>query len=152
MHEFNRAYQLQTERSALILAAALDNANFAIKSTMLINGGASIAILAFIGQLHEGGKEEFDLANLLMESLVYFAIGAGISSMAMVCAYFANYFYFSSAQTMSISNKYPYIHNNFTSNRWNNTAIFFHVLGIVFVIMSISIFIYSAILIRNAII
>ena len=152
MQESDRIHQLQSERSSMLLSAALENANLAIKSTMLINGGAAIAILAFIGQMNDNEDKELELVISLTRSLILFAIGAGFSTAAIIFGYFSNYSYFESSQYMSASHEYPYLQTNVSSKKWRKIAISFHTIGIFCVITSISLFIYGVYLVGHSII
>lgn len=60
--------------------------NFALKSAILINGGASVAMLAFIGHLFSI-SEGIVRAEQLSSSLVVFAIGTLVAAIASGATY-----------------------------------------------------------------
>src|SRR5262245_49137007 len=76
MHALNEAYlKLASE-------AAVKYVESGIKAIMLINGGASVSLLAFIGGLAAQGKVQVRGLSLLTNSLMWFA--SGVLSAAIV--------------------------------------------------------------------
>ena len=69
--------------------AAIESANVAVRSLLLINGGASVALLAFIGAI-ETGNPEVD-SRVLVEPIWWFAVGVGLAVFVAVLAYVVNY-------------------------------------------------------------
>jgi hypothetical protein len=56
LRDAKRAHDSATDFAAKVNAAALDNANLAMRTAVLINGGAAVSVLAFIGGLISQGK------------------------------------------------------------------------------------------------
>ena len=67
---------------------ATTHASGAIKSAILLNGAAAIAVLAFIGAMVGKGPEKVDVSHLI-EPLHHFLIGALSAAIASGTAYLA---------------------------------------------------------------
>lgn len=68
---------------------AVESANVAIRALLLINGGAVVALLAFLGALESGDAEAVSL-NQFVSALRYFAYGVGFSAVTAALAYLVN--------------------------------------------------------------
>jgi hypothetical protein len=89
----------QDERIARLEAASLDAASNGIKALLVLNGGASIAILAFLAQAlgKDGVSSEYaQLVREMVRSLAFFALGAGAAVLTTFFAYYANQQYVTS--------------------------------------------------------
>jgi hypothetical protein len=75
--------------------ASIDASTQGLKALLLLNGGACIALLAFISSVvgtKVAGREAAFVSSA-RQALVYFAIGAGLSVVTCVFAYLANQAY-----------------------------------------------------------
>lgn len=84
------------ERFHALEAAAMEGAAQGLKSLFLLNGGACIALMTFVGSAStsENLKAEFvPLVESATKSLICFAVGAGLAVLAMTCAYLTNQAY-----------------------------------------------------------
>jgi hypothetical protein len=66
--------------------AAIKGAETALRSALLINGGAAISVLAFIGGLAMQSRIRLDQLHAVAHSLVLFAFGVVAAVVAMVLA------------------------------------------------------------------
>lgn len=93
------------ERAVALENAAIETANQGIKALLLLNGGASIAILGFLANVI--GKDLDIRSKHFLEaatnSLVFFSTGAGIAVFLTLLAYLANSAYAGHLQTGSMS-------------------------------------------------
>lgn len=69
--------------------AAIETANIAVRSLLLINGGASVALLAFVGAV-ESGNSAIN-SDVLVEPIWRFAVGVGLAVLTAIFAYLVNY-------------------------------------------------------------
>jgi len=90
-----------------MLKATMEYGGAAIKSSLLINGGAAIALLAFIGKIW-GPESKADIQDLSC-SLIFFVMGVAFSAMAMAAAYFTQGYYT--------------VNNDKAGNTWKKVAI-----------------------------
>src|SRR5215510_14691559 len=84
MRDAERMHTLNEEYLKLANEAAVKYAEAAVKAIMLINGGASVSLLAFIGGLTAQGKVQLRGISLFANSLMWFA--SGVLSAAIVAA------------------------------------------------------------------
>jgi len=87
---------MDTERFKTFEAAAIEGAAQGLKALLLLNGGACVALLAFVGSTATSGslRPEFvPLISAATSSLIWFAAGSGISVLACLFAYWTNQTY-----------------------------------------------------------
>jgi hypothetical protein len=114
-----REHDLLREHAIKINEAAATSANQALRTALLINGGASVAMLAFIGGLVSNGKVLVgsQLATLAAP-LVWFAIGVAFAGLATAFAYFTNYSNVGAAYSMKRIWEHPWHEETPASKRW----------------------------------
>ncbi len=116
-HESNLAHYRATREAALdMFRSVIGFAQYALKTIILVNGGAAVAMLALIGNIWSK-ESSVEVAKAIACSEAYFAFGVLIGAIATSTAYFTQYFY-------ERASKYP------------NVAIGFHIATIVLVVGS----------------
>lgn len=70
--------------------AAGEAANIALRAAILVNGGAAIALLAFIGSLAAQGRVANQEIEAVANSLLRFAGGVAMALLATLLAYLVN--------------------------------------------------------------
>jgi hypothetical protein len=93
--ELNRQHAIAAhERRFQSLAdarkAAIDAATTAIRSLILVNGGAVVALLAFAGAIETGENGSTVSLGSLAAPIWWFAVGVGLSTAAAMWAYMVN--------------------------------------------------------------
>ena len=131
--------------------ASTRDAQEAIKVVLLINGGGTVAILAFIGAL--ASRTGITLANLkaITSSLYWFSGGIISSGVTATFAYLANTMY---AWHLSLIDKvwaYPYVRENVKSRRMSRWAKGFHWAGLILAIAGLGLFIRGVYVAAHAI-
>lgn len=132
--------------------AAINNANIALRALVLVNGGAAIAVLAFVGSLVSS-----DVANItsklseLTAPLIWFAVGVALSPLGMAFAYFTNY-----SSAVSSINKtrlyiHPYLKDTADSRRWEKIGRWCHIAAVVLAFASLGCFLLGMFDVREAI-
>ena len=101
-HEENR--QMYTDARK----AAIDSANVAIRALLLVNGGAVVALLAFIGAIEAGESAAVSLEPLV-EPVWFFAIGTGLSAVISTLAYHVNMFDSDIISSVQLTWQHPYV-------------------------------------------
>lgn len=82
-------YRAQQEMNREMFRSVIDAGSAAVKSSLLINGGASVALLAFIGNIGAKGH----IPNALLVAIASFCIGVLTSAMAMGARYLSQHCY-----------------------------------------------------------
>ena len=85
-----RAHDDERDFATAANAAAIKNAQEAIKAVILINGGSSVAMLAFIGTLVSRDFLSPSQMADITKPLMWFASGVGAAMIAAAAAYFTN--------------------------------------------------------------
>jgi len=99
MEILKKDLQLIIEREKSIIASQIEMRKSvialgqdAIKSSFLLQGGASVALLAFIGKLADGHKEKIPV---FAKCLLWFIIGAALIAGVAIISYMCNRCYLS---------------------------------------------------------
>lgn len=116
--------------------ASIQSGQAALKSVILINGVASVAILAFIGNLATSEKSKA-LIPILSCSLAYFVFGTLVAAMASGGAYLSQAYYSQANQEEE---------NAEAMERWEKRGKVFQYTTIIFVIVSYILFGLGALL------
>ncbi len=97
--------EARNDRHARLEQASIDAAHEGLKALLLLNGGASIAVLGFLAttlkDATEGGFQAL-IAGML-DSLVWFAVGSGLAVFTSFCAYLSNQAYATSLLQPQVS-------------------------------------------------
>lgn len=91
----DRYRALTDERFHALEAASIEASNAGLKALLLLNGGAAVALLAFLANTFSADMDT-DRARFFqaaVSSLVFFASGAGLSVLVSVFAYLTNQSY-----------------------------------------------------------
>src|ERR1700676_1320142 len=77
--EAHRAHDNRVAFHNYVNQAAMESANIALKTLIVINGGAAIAILTFLGGV--ASKDKIDIAHVTPVAMTirYFAIGVALT-------------------------------------------------------------------------
>ena len=122
-HERNIAhYEAQQLHSIEIFRSVIAYGQAVLKSAILINGGAAVALLAFIGNIWAKGISQ-DAVNSLTSSIAFFAYGVLVAALGTAGSYFTQYCYYEG---------------------FHRAAIVFHVLTVLIVICAFMLFGFGA--------
>jgi hypothetical protein len=132
--------------------AVIKAGEVAIRTVMLINGGAAVSMLAFIGALvRQDGVTVKQVAGV-SGSLLWFAGGVAAAVFALAHAYCTNYCYVSAENSKIFTFDHPYIIDGANTRRWLNWGYVFHVGAVVWGMASLIAFLVGMIDVRNAIV
>jgi hypothetical protein len=146
-----RAHDKIDEFFTSINEATITTSSLALRMAMLINGGAAIAILTFIGGLVS--KDGIEIAKLdkVANSLTWFALGV-VSAVAGICfAYLTHYAMAGVASSKTKKWEPPYVEAGPSSVIWRRLNIVFHLLALIAGLASLSLFIMGVFSVRAAI-
>ena len=151
-HDAQRAHDRNHEFAIKTNESAVNSANLALRTAVLINGGAAISLLAFIGGLVSNGKLPVgDQLVKVTAPLIYFATGVALATLAMAFAYFTNYSAVSAATSMKRIWQHPFLEATTGSRRWHNIYIGCIVVAVIVAFVSLFFFVMGMIEVRNAI-
>ena len=129
----------------------IQNANIALRTAVLINGAAAIAMLSFISSLY---AKDPNAANRdygsLTEPLMWFAVGVALGAFAIAMSYFTNYGIVANAVHKLEDYNPPYIHDTPLSKRWLRAGITCQIIAIICGLSSLGTFVYGMLQIKHA--
>lgn len=118
--KYDRRMELWKEARLEMTRAVISFGQGAIRSLILINGGAAVAIMTFLGNF---GGESNQSADLFAKSLLLFALGVAAAALVGGFAYVTQFLYESS------------------SGRLSKVGIGFHWAAVLLAILSITLFV-----------
>src|SRR5262249_10199024 len=122
--------------------------NVALRTAVLINGGAAIAVLGFIGAV--AAKEKITVAQIstIAGSLMWFAVGVACAVLSMTFAYFTNYSMVAVENSKEKIWEHPYVKAGPRTNRliWVNRAL--HSVAVLSALASLALFIFGMLEVR----
>jgi hypothetical protein len=105
---------------------AVTNGREGIKALMLINGGAAVAMLGFVGALAAKGSSVLTQMVPVANSLMWFAVGMAVAVVAFGLSYCANFCYAQAVSKYQRTYDHPFIVASDDSKWWQRNGAFFH--------------------------
>jgi hypothetical protein len=147
-----RAHDEMAEFAGTANKAAIDNVGLVFRSLLLINGGAAVSVLAFVGGLISQGKFSLGAqAAGVAHALLLFAFGALASAAGTGLAYFTHLSVAGHALTVARQWDPPFVVETPTSRRWFRGSIIFLSLAIVSGIAAAALFLCGIVEVSHAI-
>lgn len=142
--EAERAHDRVDQQFAAMNDAAIKASSLAVRTALLINGGAAIALISFIGHLPPSKMKT------VAETIIWFAWGVVASASALVLAYFTHYSMAGFINSHQRSYDAPFVTAGATTNRWLQWKRFFHISAALCGLLSIVLFILGMFEVRDA--
>jgi hypothetical protein len=124
--------------------AAIKSGELALRMALLINGGAAIALLTFIGTLPKEQK------RAVADTLVWFGSGVGLAVLAIAGTYFTNYFMLEIASSKLRRWEHPYVDIGPNTAKYEKLNIGFHLISVALGVASVVAFAIGLLCIRTA--
>jgi hypothetical protein len=140
IHAAERAHDDERDFATAANAAAIKNAEEAIKAVILINGGSSVAMLAFIGTLVSRDFLSPSQIADIAKPLMWFASGVGAGVVTAAAAYFTNLGISGSSSRKKRNYEQPFTEPTPSSLRHAQFGEVFRWVGIAAVIVSMGCF------------
>lgn len=142
---YNALHDQQAQEAVL-------NGREGIKALILINGGAAITMLGFVGAF--AGKTGFDIKHLtpIANSLLWFAGGIVLAVTSFGFSYVANFAYAACTSRMKTSYEHPFVTDTPGSIWWRELGIKFHYAALAIAALGLVLFLLGIWSVRNAII
>jgi hypothetical protein len=146
-----RRHAAAREQETRLDEATIAAGQLAIRMAILINGGAAVAVLAFVGGLV--GHEQVKLSHLVRVagSLQLFAWGVVAAGAALGLFYCTNYCHTRLWQSYRLIVDPPYIQEGDKSKSWRWGGHFFHVTAVIAGLLSLGFFIWGVIAVYRSI-
>jgi hypothetical protein len=113
-----RAHERESEFFNTNNNAAIKSGEDAIKALTLINGGSSVAMLAFVGTLASKDQYTSEQLALVAAPLIWFATGVGLAVAAACLSYFSNRAIAELSLTRVKTWQDPFVTDGERSKRW----------------------------------
>ncbi|TCL09156.1 hypothetical protein BXY66_1201 [Shimia isoporae] len=120
--------------------AAVGFAEATVKALLLLNGGAAVAMLAFVANLGAANDSAIDLPSVV-RSLVWYAGGAGFAVLTAGFCYVVMYLQATHAQSHEFKYAHPFVVEGPKTVGRRKLVNFFHVAALVIAVVSLASFI-----------
>jgi hypothetical protein len=140
-----RAHDVNTEFFYRVNDATIATGTLAVRMSLLVNGGAAIAILAFIKDLSAANKA------VVANGLAWFAWGAATAVAGIGLAYFTNYYTAEFISRKQLSSQAPFVRDTPASEKAARLKTIFHFFALAVSIASLSLFVRGMFAVKTAI-
>jgi hypothetical protein len=143
-HVALRAHDRSNAFARQINEAAINAANLTLRTALLINAGAAVALLTFVGSLPAEQK------RAVAATLDWFAWGVAAAVAGLACAYFTNHGLAVQERSKTFTDVPPYVINGANTKRWSYVVLVFRVLAIIVGSASVVLFLVGMLSVRAA--
>jgi hypothetical protein len=149
LHEQNaqaaqRAHDRSNEFARQINEAAINAASLTLRMALLINGGAAVALLTFVGSLPAEQK------RAVAATLDWFAWGVAAAVAGLACAYFTNHGLAVQERSKTLTDQPPYVINGVDTQRWRYFVLVLRLLAVIVGTGSVVLFLFGMLSVRDA--
>ena len=147
--EARRAHDRFAEFHLALSESAIKNSELTLRTGVLINGGAAISVLAFIG----GPQGRIGISQLggIADCLILFALGVASATAGMCFAYLTHYFTFAGQESNKLSGEPPFVQSGPTTKWWKLSARVVYDLAILACLASLILFVMGMFDVKDAI-
>ncbi len=133
MRTADAAHERYFRDAASLFGSVLSFADTALRGSAILNGGAAVATLAFIGALVTAQTPRQLDYSPLGTILSVFGVGVLLSTVAGGISYLAQWFYSSAHQDCELKWDHPYVEATAKSRSLNAVGAGFHILAVILV-------------------
>ena len=145
-----RAHENLTEFTRQNYEAAFKSGQIALRTVVLVNGGAAVAVLFFLGAI--AARVSVAQISIVASSLIWFVAGITCGLIALTCAYLTNLYDANVGTSLSQTWQYPYSQPGRYTQYFVRLSRFVHVLAILAGSASLLLFVVGMWDVRSAII
>lgn len=145
-----RAHDQQNELVKTTYAASADAANVAMRALLLVNGGAVVALLAFVGAIEAGDNSSTD-TTALIDSVYWFSLGVGLAVVTAALAYLTFLCDNWMAIAVSMNWEYPFIVDKRSVKPLNILRVISHVIALATAVSALVAFFVGIESVRSAV-
>jgi hypothetical protein len=146
-----RAHDRNNEIEDLYNKNADTHAQAAIRILLTINGGAAVALLAFVAGLASKADRTLQQLDPIVAQLKWFILGVISSGIAAALAYVTSYLYAGAVHWNQHNWEAPYIVQTMRSKRWRYFGYALHLLGFSTAVAGLFLFGYGMYKVQRAI-
>jgi hypothetical protein len=136
-----RAQDRMHEDRHKITDAAMQSGQVTIKTAAVMNGGAAVVVLGFVGGLIGQGRVELSQINTIAGSLMWFVYGVAAAVCSLGSAYIVNYCRRWQIDTLKETDAPPYFVPTTASARWKWITRAFQLIALVVGVLSLVFFV-----------
>ena len=151
MDEARRAHDRLDEFAQSINDSAIKSADAVLRNCLLINGGAAVAILAFMGAVISKDAGSHKIIGDIAGSLTYFAWGVIASVVALGLSYIVHFLTYKTATSQKKVWEYPYIVPGKDTAWWGRLKITLHLLAVALAVLSAVLFVIGLFAVKHAV-
>jgi hypothetical protein len=145
-----RAHDTEKEFFYAVNEACIRSGESAVKFCMLINGGAALAMLSFLGALASQGKITTIQLTNLSGTLMWFAMGVAAGALSQGFAYLTNFSLAGMSSRRSRVWDFPYLLETRASAFWSKAYYVFITVAVVMAIAAFVLFIIGICDVRSS--
>lgn len=145
--EHDRHYQ----RTSKMAERAVQAGQVTVRTAVIVNGGAAISILAFIGGLVGQGRLSIQNISTVADSLLWFAAGIVCGVGSLGSSYLAQYSDKWGLELKQTAWQAPYVRDTRGSIWWVRSALLMRITGIVTGVLSLAFFVAGMLNVHQAI-
>jgi hypothetical protein len=135
-----RAHDASNEFHTYTNKAAIEGANLALRTLIVINGGAAIAVLTFLGGVSSKDKIDFTKVGAVADTIKYFAIGVACALATMALSYFTHFFMTGIESTKNKIWEHPFLEDTPRSLLMRKLNLGFHAAAFAAALASLALF------------
>jgi hypothetical protein len=139
--DMERAHDQMHDDRHKITDAAIQSGQITIRTAALMNGGAAVVVLGFVGGLIGQGRVEVNQINTIAGSLMWFVYGVAAAVCSLGSAYIVNYCRRWQIDTLQETSAPPYFVSTAISDRWKQTTRLFQLIALIVGVLSLVFFV-----------
>lgn len=86
-------YKAQRQSQLEMFKSTMESAHSALRASLIVNGGAAVALLAFVGNVWAKAQTA-SVAHALAAAIAWFSAGVLLGGLASFATYFTQFFYY----------------------------------------------------------
>ena len=138
--EAKRAHDTNLDFHDDVNKEAVGASNLTLRTLVVINGGAAIAVLTFVGGVAAKDKVDFAQVSLVAGTIKWFAFGVALAVSGMALSYLTHFATASVTYSMVKTWEHPYVTDGPKTKPWRSATRVLHIAAIVAAIGSLALF------------
>jgi hypothetical protein len=145
-----RAHDAEKEFRNEATRAAIEASAQALRAFFIINGGAAVAMLAYLSRIGPIDEKADETLKLLAASLSWFGWGVAAAALGSGLAYLTNYCVASASAQRDLHYTHPHVRENMKSRTWFVFSTIFQVLAVLAAFGSLVLFLCGVYAVKSS--